>query len=99
MVGIGAERERGAASLDRASGLEDPVEQEGVVPQVGAGVSRMEAEVDHERKVQGVGRQDGCVERGVVARALSALHPVDDAAWHCRDGAVPANSDAKVGSK
>jgi hypothetical protein len=59
----------------------------------------MEAEVDHERKVQGVGGQDGRVERRVVARALSALHPVDDAAWRGRDGAVPANSDAKVGSK
>jgi hypothetical protein len=45
---------------------------------VGVRIERNDPEKHHQWLAELVGRVDGCVERGIVRRALRALHPIDD---------------------
>ena len=50
------------------------------MPQVGVRVKRHRRKEDDDRLTKRVADFDGHVERGIVERALGALHPVNDAA-------------------
>jgi hypothetical protein len=75
-----AQHEGHAAAPQPFRQLRQPFDEKPVVPQVRALHERVQAEEHHHRLAERVGGVDRDVERGIVGRALRALHPVHDAA-------------------
>ena len=70
--------------------------EEGVVAEVGVGEVGDGGEVNDDRERERVAEVDGEVEGVVVAAALGALHPVDDAAGVFGGRAGAADGDAGI---
>ncbi len=77
MIGMTAKHEADAARREGPGDVRQAVGQEGIVTPVRVRVGRRQAEERHDRQPERVGRVNGDVERGIVRRALGALHPVD----------------------
>ncbi|OPY04614.1 MAG: hypothetical protein A4E67_02315 [Syntrophaceae bacterium PtaB.Bin038] len=58
----------------------DPLEHEGVVPQVGLGEPVRQSEGDNDGQLEGVGLADGVLEGVIALDPLGSLHPVQDVA-------------------
>jgi len=70
-----------------------------IVAQVGVGIERNWSEKDDDWLAQLVGDFDGGIERGIVAAALGALHPVDDTGSVGIRRASAADGDAGIVSE
>jgi hypothetical protein len=96
MAGIWAQHESYATPLEVAGDVGDALLQELKVAQVGVGIEGHRGEEDHHGFGEGVGGEHCRIEGGVVAAALRALHPVDDASAVAVGRAGAADVGARI---
>ncbi len=99
MIGIAPQHVPDATLARAFSGIGNALREKRVVPQVGVRVERHRRKENHDRLMQCIRGFNRNVERGIVERALGALHPVHHAAagWIGRAGAT--DGDARVRAK